>query len=201
MRSLVKLLQFFYYNTGALSAEAWNSFKPEMHLFEILVLVSGFCLVFTKAESKTDGTLDDFFDDQSDVPDEESLVEDKPGKTAENDHLSPLKEDPKAKEEPKEDAHKRFIPSRQIFLTISVPTNINSAFFQTCYCFRRRCFVPGMSPGFKGWVTVFQSGYVVINNNLYFFWNCSPRPQPIPLRPRPTPTRLPFSRSFPTRRG
>ena len=111
-----------------------------MRLFEILVLVGGFCLVFTKAESKTDGTLDDFFDDQSDVPDEESLVDDKPGKTAENDHLSPLKEDPKVKEDPKEDAHKRFIRPRQIFLTISVPTNINSAFFQTCYCFKQRCF-------------------------------------------------------------
>ena len=40
--------------------------------------------------------------------------------------------------------------------------------------------VPGLRQGFLSWRVVYQSGYVVINNWLYFFWNCSPRPVPIP---------------------
>ena len=101
-----------------------------MHLFEILVLM-GFCLVFTKAKSETDDTLDDFFNDQSDIADE---VKDK---LADNT----ADEAPKAAEDPKKNVRRLFFPRPPtITLPIVIPSNVNSPFFRACYCFKRRCF-------------------------------------------------------------
>lgn len=163
-----------------------------MRLYEIVVLVLALCLVkYTKAESETDTeTLrgEETFARDANLDSTAYLKED-PEKVAEEDPKIPTKEDTE------EDFRKR---PRPLYLTIRVPTNHNLRFFQVRYCFRRRCFVPGLSQRFLSWRVVYQSGYVVINNGLYFFWNCSPkiRPQPRParLRPSPTPTRTPFSR-------
>ena len=96
-----------------------------MRLLEILVFV-GLCLAFIKAESNTDEKFDDFLNDQ---PAEESFLEDEPGNTAEE---SPLNE------EPKEQDRRRLLP--RVIVPIGIPSNINSAFFRVCYCFRLRCY-------------------------------------------------------------
>lgn len=163
-----------------------------MRLYEIVVLVLALCLVkYTKAESETDTeTLrgEETFARDANLDSTAYLKED-PEKVAEEDPKIPTKEDTE------EDFRKR---PRPLYVTIRVPTNHNLRFFQVRYCFRRRCFVPGLSQRFLSWRVLYQSGYVVINNGLYFFWNCSPkiRPQrrPTRLRPSPTPTRTPFSR-------
>ena len=53
--------------------------------------------------------------------------------------------------------------------------------------------VPGMRQGFLSWRVVYESGYVVINNWLYYFWNCSgPKffygHRPVPPTINPTST-------------
>ena len=35
--------------------------------------------------------------------------------------------------------------------------------------------VPGLRKGFLSFRVLYQSGYVVINNYLYYFWNCTPK--------------------------
>ena len=71
-----------------------------------------------------------------------------------------------------------------IYTSISVLSHNSQFWFEIVSCVLFS--VPGMRPGFKGWVTPYQSGYVVINNLLYYFWNCSPKIVPATRRP---PTR------------
>ena len=103
----------------------------EMRLFEILILLSGFCLAFNKAEIVADVTFDDSLDDQPGVPDYEAFVEDEPDITAEETLLG---EDPTPV--------KRPIRRRPwlISLPIKIYGSINSVFFRACYCFKRRCY-------------------------------------------------------------
>ena len=100
--------------------------QPDMRLLEILVLV-GMCLAFVKAESDADTEFDELFNAQ---PGDESFTEDEPANTAED---APLKEDSK------EEARRQIRPPL-VYLSIGVPSNINSISFSLCYCFRRRCF-------------------------------------------------------------
>ena len=98
-----------------------------MRLLEILVLV-GMCLAFVKAESSdADPEFDELFNAQ---PRDESFTEDEPADAAED---APLKEDSK------EEARRQIRPSL-VYLSIGVPSNINSVSFRLCYCFRRRCY-------------------------------------------------------------
>ena len=102
-----------------------------MRLFEILVLVSVFCLVSTKAEDEADAMFDDFLDDQLDVvPVEESFVDDGADNTADETLLS---EDPTLSKRP-------IRRPRPLILPIRIPGYSNSLVFKSCYCFRRRCY-------------------------------------------------------------
>ena len=95
-----------------------------MRLLEILVFV-GICLAFVKAESDADTEFDELLKEQ---PADKSFTEDEAVNTAED---APLKEDSKEK--------RQFRPL--FYLSIGVPSNVgNSAFFNLCYCFRRRCY-------------------------------------------------------------
>ena len=96
-----------------------------MRLLEILVLV-GMCLAFVQAESDADTEFDELFNAQ---PGDESFTEDEPANTAED---APLKEDSK------EEARRQIRPPL-VYLSIGVPSNINSVSFSLCYCFSRRC--------------------------------------------------------------
>lgn len=112
----------------------YNSQK--MHLFKFLVLVFGFCLVFTKAESE--------------MKDEEAFVLDELDNNASEDWSPNLKEHPKADTEDskmmpeedskEEDSQKRHHSSYPIYMTMRVPTNHYFRFFHASYCFRRRCY-------------------------------------------------------------
>ena len=95
-----------------------------MRLLEILVLV-GICLAFVTAESDTDTEFDELLKEQ---PADKSFTEDETANTAED---ASLKEDSKEK--------RQFRPL--FHLSIGVPSNVgNSASFNLCYCFRRRCY-------------------------------------------------------------
>lgn len=109
--------------------------SKKTHLFKFLLLVFGFCLVFAKAESE--------------MKDEEAFVLDELDSTASEDWSPNLNEDPKEDTEnpkmmPEEDSHedsqKRLHTSYPIYLTMRLPTNHNFRFFQSSYCFRRRCY-------------------------------------------------------------
>ncbi|CAH3137231.1 unnamed protein product [Porites lobata] len=144
-----------------------------MRLYEIVVLVLALCLVkYTKAESEKDAET---------LRGEETLARD-----ANLDSTAYLKEDPeKAAEDPKiptkqdteEDIGERRVTRgfRDIRLTISVPTNNIFKIFHIKFCFRRSCYVPGLRQRFLSWRVLYQSGYVVIKNYLYYFFNCTPK--------------------------
>ncbi|CAH3137225.1 unnamed protein product [Porites lobata] len=142
-----------------------------MRLYEIAVLVLALCLVkYTKAESETDTET---------LRGEETLARD-----ANLDSTAYLKEDPEkaAEEDPKiptkqdveEDIGKRRVIPR-VFITMSVPTNHIFKIFHIKFCFRRSCYVPGQRQRFLSWRVLYHSGYVVIKNYLYYFWNCTPK--------------------------
>lgn len=97
-----------------------------MRLLEILVLV-GVCLAFVKAESGADTKFEELLKDQ---PADKSFTEDEAVNTAED---APLKEDSNEKD------RRHYRPL--FYLSIGVPSNVgNSASFNLCYCFRRRCY-------------------------------------------------------------
>ena len=56
----------------------------------------------------------------------------------------------------------------------------NYDFLKKYFCLIFLSSVPGLRQGILSQRVVYQSRYVVINNWLYLFWNCSPRPVPIP---------------------
>lgn len=143
-----------------------------MHFFKFLVLVFGVCLVFTKAETE--------------MKDEELFMQDEVEEGLKED----TEEEPKIlpEEDSEEDTPKKVI-LRSLYLTMKVPTNHNFYFFRTSYCFRRGCFVPGLGNRFLTWRIWNQSGYVAINNWIYYFWKCT-FPGHI-YKYRPTPTSKP----------
>ena len=141
----LRILRSFDFNLQALESFSYSfTRQQEVRLYEIVVLVLAFCLVFTKAESQA-GT--------ETLRGEETFARDANlDSTAKKDRSSYLKEDPEkaaVEEDPKiptkqdaeEDIRKRlFHLPRQLFLTVSVPTNHNVRFFQVSYCFRRSCY-------------------------------------------------------------
>lgn len=101
--------------------------QKEMHFSDMLLLLA-FCLVLTKAEGEdlfdepaeeTEISGDDpgFLDDETDIAIEAAAMED--AKVRRKSVNPPI--------------------LRPITIPISVPGNVNSLFFKTCYCFRRVC--------------------------------------------------------------
>ena len=126
--SLFYYIQFYCKSVTVMRAKVYFllSAEPDMRLLEILVLV-GMCLAFVKAESNEDTEFDELFNAQSA---DESFTEDETANTAQD---APLKEDPNEK------ARRQFRRST-VYLSMGIPSNINSAYFSLCYCFRRRCY-------------------------------------------------------------
>ena len=133
----LKILRSFDFNLQALESITYSFVRqPEMRLYEIVVLVLALCLVkYTKAESETDTeTLrgEETFARDANLDSTAYLKED-PEKAAEEDLKIPTKQDAE------EDIGKRGV-TRQVLISISLPTNHIFKIFHIKFCFRRSCY-------------------------------------------------------------
>lgn len=106
-------------------------FQRKMLFLDILFLLA-FCLVFARADGK------DIFDDDGE---ETETFGDDPVFLDERVDISA--ETASMEGAPKEEVRRQIVRPpfvRRVTIPISVPGNMNSVFFRTCYCYRRICY-------------------------------------------------------------
>ena len=118
--------------------------EKKMRFLEMLFLLA-FCLVVAKAndeEIETSGEEDAvFLDEGADITAAEAGPMEDAVFLGEGADITAAEAGP-MEDAPGEEVRRQIKPPfvRPIYLTMSVPGNMNSFFFKTCYCFRRICY-------------------------------------------------------------